>query len=104
MNREQARREAQLAFLASGAELEIGRPEECPIPPEALAGVQGREPFVVSELQGGLTARVFRLRLAGRDWTLKRARVPALVRNVDGQTSFLNELQRRADRQCVPTR
>jgi hypothetical protein len=40
---------------------------------------------------------VFRLRASGRDWTLKRARVPCLVQNVDGQTSFLNEVQRRAD-------
>ena len=46
---------------------------------------------------GGLTARVFRIHAAGRDWTLKKARAQAGVHNVDGQTSFLNEIQRRAD-------
>ncbi|MCK6551009.1 hypothetical protein L6R52_34545 [Myxococcota bacterium] len=97
MSRERARRAAQLDFVARGAELEVGDPSACPIAVDELARVDGDEPFVVASLGGGLTARVFRLRAAGRDWTLKRARVPALVQNVDGQTSFLNEAQRRAD-------
>jgi len=59
--------------------------------------VRGDEPWVCEAFDGGLTARVFRSRAAGRDWTLKKARVSAGVHNVDGQTSFLNEIQRRAD-------
>ena len=47
-------------------------------------------------LDDGLTARVYRVQLAGRDWALKVARRP-VVQNPDGQTSFLNELQRRRD-------
>lgn len=97
MAREHDRQAAQLAILASGAEIEVGDPAACPLPPDELATVEGNEPFVVQRFAGGLTARVFRLRLDGRDWTLKRARVPCLVQNVDGQTSFLNEVQRRAE-------
>lgn len=97
MKREQQRQAAQLAFVASGAELEVGRAADCPLPVAELAATRGDEPWVVAELKGGLTARVFRIRAAGRDWTLKQARTPCLVQNVDGQTSFLNEVQRRAD-------
>jgi len=95
--RELERQQAQLAFLASGADLEVGRAEDCPLPTDALVAIHERSPEVVQAFPGGLTARVYRLRAGGRDWTLKLARRPALVENVDGQTSFLNELQRRAD-------
>lgn len=94
---DEQRQAAQLAFLASGDELELGSPQDCPMPPAQLAGIVGDEPWVVQRFDGGLTAQVFRLRLDGRDWTLKRARTPARVQNVDGRTSFLNEIQRRAD-------
>jgi hypothetical protein len=91
------RQAAQLEFLARGAELEVGSRHDCPLPPEQLAATTGDEPYVVRGLSGGLTAHVYRLRAGSRDWTLKRARTPALVDNVDGRTSFLNEIQRRAD-------
>ena len=39
-----ARRQAQLAFLASGTEFRLGRAEDCPLPPEQLAAVRGDEP------------------------------------------------------------
>lgn len=94
---EAQRQAAQLAFLASGAEIEIGRAADCPLPVEALAAVRGDEPWVRQAFDGGLTARVFRVHAGGRDWTLKKARAQALVHNVDGRTSFLNELQRRAE-------
>ena len=48
-------------------------------------------------LESGLTARVFQLKLAGAAYALKKARPNCLVQNLDGQTSFLNELQRRAE-------
>lgn len=92
-----ARRQAQLAFLASGTEFRLGRPEDCPLPPEQLAAVRGDEPWVRACLDDGLTARVYRVELGGRDWALKVARRPCRVQNPDGQTSFLNELQRRRD-------
>lgn len=97
MNYEQQRQAAQLAFVASGEELEVGRAEDCPLPVAQLMATTGAEDYVLQQLDSGLTAQVFRLRLGGRDWTLKKARTPCLVQNVDGQTSFLNEVQRRAD-------
>ena len=95
--REQARRAAQLAFLASGEEIEVGDAADCPLPVDALANVRGDEPWVKAALAGGLTARVYRVHAEAREWTLKRARERMLVQNADGQTSFLNEVQRRRD-------
>ncbi len=97
MNREQTRHAEQLAFVASGAELEVGQAQDCPLPVEQLAATTGSEDYVISDLGGGLTAHVYHIQAAGQEWTLKRARAECLVQNVDGQTSFLNEVQRRAD-------
>jgi hypothetical protein len=75
----------------------VGSARDCPLPVDQLAAVRGDEPWVREVFDGGLTARVFRIHAAGRDWTLKKARASAGVHNVDGQTSVLNEIQRRAD-------
>lgn len=93
----QARQEAQLAFIASGANLIVGSPADCPLPPEELASLSADSPLVVEQFAGGLTARVLHLCIAGQHYTLKQKREEALVRNTDGHTSFLNEVQRRAD-------
>ena len=92
-----ARQQAQLAFDASGANLVVGNALACPLPPAELAALTPDHPAVVTTYKGGLTAQVFHLRLGGQDYTLKQKRAQALVQNVDGQTSFLNEVQRRAD-------
>lgn len=97
MTPEQQRHAAQLAFVASAAELQIGTPADCPLPLEQLAATQGDEPYVRERFSAGLTAHVYRIHADGEDWTLKRARERCKVQNVDGQTSFLNEIQRRAD-------
>ena len=97
MTAEHQRRQRQLAFVASGAELEIGSPDDCPLPRDQLASTQGEETYVRERFTGGLTAHVYRIKAGGRYWTLKRARERCLVQNPDGQTSFLNEIQRRAD-------
>lgn len=94
---EALRQRRQLDILARGLEIEVGAAHACPLPPEALAAVRGDEPFVAQVFDSGLTAVVYRLHVAGGDWALKRARAQARVHNVDGQTSFLNEVQRRAD-------
>ena len=91
----------QLAWVASGANIEVGHPHTLPWSVEMLTHTRGDEAHVVQRLDSGLTAVVFQLRGAAQDWTLKRARPQALVRNVDGQTSFLNEVQRRADLQAL---
>lgn len=97
MSRDKERQLNQLAFVASGNDVEVGDRGRLPLPLDVLKRLRGDESFVVARLDGGLTAEVWRLRAAGREWTLKRARARCLVQNVDGETSFLNEIQRRAD-------
>jgi hypothetical protein len=88
---------AQDAFLASGQGLVIGSLDDCPLPPAQLTALTADSPYVVRRIESGLTAYVFQIRVDGRDYALKQARLACLVQNQDGQTSFLNELQRRAD-------
>ena len=104
MTAEQQRHHQQLAFAASGAELEIGHAADCPLGIEQLAATDGSQAYVRQHFSGGLTAEVYRIEAGGRHWTLKRARERCKVQNVDGQTSFLNELQRRADIQRLKAR
>ncbi len=94
----EARRHAeQLDFVARGAPLVVGSLVDFPLDLATLKDMHPGDPRVEATLDGGLTARVHCLVADGRRWTLKRARPEALVRNTDGQTSFLNEVQRRAD-------
>ena len=94
---EDQRHAQQLAFAASGAPLVVGSLADFPLGLARLKELQVGDPCVESMVDSGLTAWVYCLNAAGRRWTLKRARPEARVRNVDGQTSFLNEVQRRAD-------
>lgn len=95
LNEQRQRR--NLALMASGAEFELGESAGLPMAPQALAALHATSPGVEAVFEGGLTARVFKLRGQGRCWAVKVARAQSLVQNVDGQTSFLNELQRHAD-------
>lgn len=91
------RHTAQLAFVASAAPLVVGSLDEFPLDVAALQALQPGDTGVDLMLDSGLTAQVYCLNLGDKRWTLKRARPAARVRNTDGQTSFLNEVQRRAD-------
>jgi len=104
MTPEQQRRQSQLAFAASRAELEVGSLAGCPLPLEHLLATRPGSPWVRRHFSGGLTAEVYQLEAGGQLWTLKRARNPCKVRNPDGQTSFLNEVQRRAELQALKQR
>jgi hypothetical protein len=53
--------------------------------------------YVVQSFNSGLTAIVYQIQMNGQSWTLKLKRSVSLVNNIDGQTSFLNEVQRRRD-------
>jgi hypothetical protein len=101
---ESERRQAQLDFIASGREFEVGEPWLCPLPLAELRTLDRHHPAVQAVHDGGLTAVVFKVRANGRDWAVKRARTPCLVQNVDGQTSFLNELQRRSELAALKAR
>ncbi|GAB3267684.1 protein kinase family protein [Chitinimonas naiadis] len=87
----------QLAFIASQQGLEIGHPSASPLPPAKLAQLDANSSSIQAVIESGLTAQVFKLHLGGTDYALKKARPACLVQNLDGQTSFLNELQRRGE-------
>jgi hypothetical protein len=89
---EQQRQQRHLEQLQSATELTLGNEEGLPWRIAELAAITGREPFVVATIDSGLTAKIYHLRSAGGDFALKLARTECLVRNVDGHTSFLNEL------------
>lgn len=97
MDLEQQRQQAQQAFVDSGQNIEIGTLEGIPITLEQLKATTADSSYVVETFNSGLTAVVFHLRIDGRSWTLKQKREVSLVNNIDGQTSFLNEVQRRRD-------
>ena len=92
-----ARQQADLALLASGREFAFGDPADCPLPVAQLAALEAASPGVEVVHDGGLTARVCCLRVGDRRFAVKIARAECLVRNDDGRTSFLNELQRHAE-------
>jgi hypothetical protein len=98
MTSKDARRQADnLAFLQGGAEFRFGDERDLPLPPAALAALEPGSPGVEAVIESGLSALVYRLRVDGRHYAVKRARARCLVRNADGRTSFLNELQRHAE-------
>lgn len=99
---EAQRQAAQLAFAASGAELRVGDPAALPWPLHVLREA-GALP-AAERIDSGLSATIERIEASGRSWCVKRARPEPRVRNVDGQTSFLNEVQRRADIEALKQR
>ncbi len=98
------RRAFQLAVLSTGQEIEAGGREALPVPLAELETVDRESPLVSRYFGGGLTAEVFKLDIGGRAYTLKKKRREILVQNTDGQTSFLNEVQRRRDFEALKAR
>nr|WP_319554171.1 phosphotransferase [uncultured Vibrio sp.] len=91
------RQKQQSEFEASGDNIEVGTPESCPLDPSVLASITEASDYVTKSIDSGLTAEVYQLTINSKKYTLKKKRVSALVSNVDGKFSFLNEVQRRAD-------
>ncbi len=91
------RQKQQKQFELSGDNIVVGHINGCPIPPERLAETTSDSLYVVETFQSGLTAEVYRVRFDGKDYTLKKKRPEARVKNLDGEFSFLNEVQRRFD-------
>ena len=89
------RQQRQQAFDRSGEPLIVGDISHCPLPPETLAALGPDSPYVVQVYGSGLTGEVYRLRIAGKEYNLKKRRAVAGVANLNGQLSFLNEVQRR---------
>jgi predicted Ser/Thr protein kinase len=101
---ESIRHQALREFIAAGHVLEIGSPDACPLPVHVLARIHSGDVHVIETHRGGLTAMVYRIRVAGHEYALKVQRQHALVKNFDGETSFLNELLRRTDIEQLKTR
>lgn len=91
------RQKNQVAFEKSGKNIEVGAANLCPIDPVILAATNEASDYVIQTFQSGLTAEVYRLCIEGKDYTLKKRRPKPGVSNIDGQYSFLNEVQRRQD-------
>lgn len=65
---EEERQRAQLAFLASGQQLEVGDPGALPLPVATLAATTAQSPYVEAAYESGLTG-ADRVRLqAARRW------------------------------------
>ena len=79
MSPEKRRQAEQLAFAASGRQIELGHRNTLPLPVDVLAGTNAGSAHVVEAFASGLTAHVYKIHVAGRDWTLKRKRAQSLV-------------------------
>lgn len=98
MNPKVAARQARLLqMLESKEEIRIGRERDCPLPLAQLLRLTEVHPAVVKMYRHGLTAEVFHLKVEDHHWCLKRRRQDSLVANIDGQTAFLTELERRRE-------
>lgn len=97
MNKSDIRRKRQLEFLKSKENIIVGSLEKLPISIKELLEIDEESSYVKKCFSGGLTAKVYKLEINGKLYNLKKKREKILVKNIDGQTSFLNEVQRRRD-------
>ncbi len=97
LTKDQCRQQANLQFLEQGENFTFGNIGDCPLPLAVLSQLNAQSAGVEAMHSGGLTAVVYKLRVADKCYAIKRARTECMVRNDDGKTSFLNELQRHAE-------
>ena len=100
--RSEERQKEQIKILNSGCEISVGNINNLPISIADIKKIDknsfaGENYTVEKYFGGGLTAEVYKIKADGRFWNLKKKRDKILVSNIDGQTSFLNEVQRRQD-------
>ncbi|MGM0640352.1 MAG: hypothetical protein ACQESN_02865 [Thermotogota bacterium] len=97
MNKTKIRQEKKLYFLKTGKNIEVGNIHNLPISLEEIKNIDKNSKYIREIHKDGLTAEVFKIEIEGEFYNLKKKRKEILVKNVDGQTSFLNEVQRRRD-------
>lgn len=97
MGKADDRRKEQLDILAGGSEIEVGDVNNLPVGISELLNIGDGSQYVETHIGSGLTADIYKLKINGSYWNLKKKREEILVKNIDGQTSFLNEIQRRRD-------
>ena len=88
---EQKRQRINLSRLQSGEEFRLGSEAGLPWTMEVLAAITGDDACVMQTLESALTAVMNQVAAENKRYILKRARPTCLVRNVDGETSFLGE-------------
>jgi predicted Ser/Thr protein kinase len=91
------RQRMQLEFHESNQNIIVGNELQLPLSIEELKLIDEKSKWVVESFKSGLTAVVYHLEINGNHYNLKKKRPESLVKNIDGQTSFLNEVQRRKD-------
>lgn len=94
-NRVEERRKRQMDILMSNKNITVGEITDLPIDENVLENIDEDSPYVEKVFDSGLSATVYKLKVANQFYTLKKVRTKILVENVDGQTSFLNEVQKR---------
>lgn len=97
MNNTKIRQKKQLNFLKKGENIEVGNIHNLPISLEEIKNIDKNSKYVREVHNDGLTAEVFKIEIQDKFYNLKKKRKEILVKNIDGQTSFLNEVQRRRD-------
>jgi hypothetical protein len=96
MNTEK-RRAYQLDFLKSKQNIIIGSLEDFPLDAKQLQLLDQNNDLTFAYLESGLTSIVINFEINKQKYSLKKKRDEILVKNIDGQTSFLNEIQRRKE-------
>lgn len=86
------RQQSALTRLRQPHDLVVGDAARLPVAPAQLQALTPASPGVEQVCGGGLTAVVYKLRTPTGVLAVKQARPECLVRNLDGQTSFVNEL------------
>ncbi len=94
MTKPEQRQQAQLAFVKSGRELEAGNISNLPLPLASFLEPEKLSPVALHE---GLTGRIYCIQSETGPLNIKLKKAETLVNNVDGQTAFLNEIQRRSE-------
>lgn len=90
----ETRRNKQKAFLKSKQNIIIGTLNHFPLKLDQLVNIENEKIFY-QKIESGLTSFIYNIELDNHKYNLKIKRDKILVDNPDGETSFLNEVQRR---------
>lgn len=91
MNGEERRKQHKI-LDESKQDISFGSKVDLPLSVEQLQNIENYPEYIIESFVGGLTAKVYHLRINNKDYNLKVKRPEALVKNEDGKYSFLNEI------------
>lgn len=87
----------KLKIIKNNTEITVGLKQNLPIDFQKLINTDENSEYFENLYSGGLTAKVFKLKIKNVFYNLKKKRPVISVQGTDGQTSFLNEIERRLD-------